>query len=183
VNEPSRVPRSIPRLSFAGHSRGDRARRGPERPAPKPDMRSGCGVSDLGLVQGRAGSSIRHAAPPLEFSPLSSAHRTTALAVVEPVPRSILRARAARSRIDDRERVADAIASRLTSSHSVVSRRRPVRSVPPASGRLPDGEGTIAADLPVRSGSIPAPPDEGGQASVPSRPGWIAAREEGVLAA
>ncbi len=183
MNEPSRVSRLLPRPSFAGQSRGDRARRGFDPAAPKPDMRLGCGVSDLGLVQGRAGFSIRHAAPPLELSPLSSAHRTTALAVVEPAPRLIVRARVAREQIDARERVVDAIASRLTSSHSVVSRRRPVRSVPPASGRLPDGEGTIAADLPLRSGSILTPPHEGGQGWLPRRLRWIAAREEGVLAA
>ncbi len=182
MNEPSRVSRHFARLSFAGHSRSDRARRGSEPAAPKPDMRLGCGVSDLGLVQGRAGSSIRHAAPPLEHSPLSSAHRTAALAVVEPDPRSILRARVARTRIDAWIRVVDAIASRLTSSYSVVSRRRPLRSVPPASGHLPDGEGTIAADLPVRLGSILSV-FVGGLASLPIRWRWIAAREEGVLAA
>lgn len=153
--------------------------------AKRPDTRSGYGVNDLGLAQGRAGrTDAWHAAPPLESSPLSSAPRLPALAGGGSNPRSILRASTASGRIDDWEWSGGAITSRHPSSFSssVVSRRRLNSLVPPGSGQSPSSEGTLAADSFDRVRQTPSPKVGGlGSASATVRGGL--AREEGVLAA
>lgn len=153
--------------------------------AKRSDTRSDHGVHDLGLAQGRAGQTdVRHAAPPLESSPLSSAPRSSALAGGGPNPRSILQGKMSLVRIGVRERSGGAIASRhpSSSSSSVVSRRRLNSLVPPGSGPRPGTGGTLAADSLDRVTLTRSPmTGESLSASATIRGGL--AREEGVLAA